>query len=194
MLRVVAGAYRGRALAGPKSDAIRPTTERHRGSLYDILMHGHGVSFSDIRVLDLFAGTGALGIEALSRGARYGVFVEEGVEGRGLLRTNIETLGLQGRTKILRRDASALGEAGTIEAFDLLLADPPYARRLGEGALASALKGGWLKPDALCVLEEGRGAPFTLPAGFALAEEREMGESVLRFLRLAPAGDALTKS
>lgn len=182
MLRIVAGSLKGRSLAGPKSDAIRPTSERHRGSLFDIIEHGQRFDIEGVRVLDLFAGTGALGIEALSRGASFGVFVEEGVEGRGLLRENIHALGLQGRTKIFRRDASALGAAGTIDPFGLVLADPPYGRRLGERALASALSGGWLAAGALCVLEEGRTAPFDLPEGFALLDERTMGESTLRFL------------
>lgn len=193
MLRIVAGAFRGRALSGPRTDAIRPTSERHRGSLFDILQHGAGFRFEGVRVLDLFAGTGALGLEALSRGARFCLFIEDGVEGRGLIRTNVEALGLQGRTKIFRRDATKLGEAGTIEPFDLLIADPPYAKRLGEEAIASALAGGWLKPGALCVLEEGRGAPFDAPAGFTPVDEREMGETTLRFLR-APASSALTKT
>lgn len=182
MLRIVAGALKGRALASPKTDAIRPTSERHRGALFDIIAHGRGFRLQGARVLDLFAGTGALGIEALSRGGASCVFVEEGVEGRGLLRENVHALGLQGRTKIFRRDATDLGLAGTMGPFDLLLADPPYGRRLGERALLSALAGGWLSPHALCVLEEGKGAPFDRPAGFELLDERSMGESVLRFL------------
>ncbi|MFD2236775.1 16S rRNA (guanine(966)-N(2))-methyltransferase RsmD [Aureimonas populi] len=184
-MRVVAGEFRGRALAGPQGASIRPTSERHRGSLFDILQHGLGVSFEGIRALDLFAGTGALGIEALSRGARFCLFVEDGVEGRGLIRRNVEALGLQGRTKVFRRDATKLGPAGTVEPFDLLLADPPYGKRLGEGALLAALEGGWLKPGALCVVEEGRDAPFDTPAGFVLEDERTMGETALRFLRPA---------
>ena len=181
-LRIVAGALKGRALASPKTDAIRPTSERHRGALFDIILHGQGLTIEGVRVLDLFAGTGALGIEALSRGAVFGLFVEEGVEGRGLLRENVHALGLQGRTKIFRRDATSLGAAGTIEPFGLVLADPPYGRRLGERALGSALAGGWLTPEALCVLEEGRDAPFDLPQGFDLLDERVMGETALRFL------------
>ncbi len=181
-LRIVAGALKGRALASPRTDAIRPTSERHRGALFDIIQHGQGLAMQGVRVLDLFAGTGALGLEALSRGAGFGLFVEEGVEGRGLLRENIHALGLQGRTKVFRRDATALGAAGTIEPFGLLLADPPYGRRLGERALDSARRGGWLAPGALCVLEEGKGAPFDPPPGFTLLDERTMGESVLRFL------------
>ena len=182
-MRIVAGALRGRALATPRGDAIRPTGERHRGSLFNILEHGLYFRFEGARVLDLVAGTGALGLEALSRGARFCVFVEEGVEGRALVRTNIDALGLGGCSKLLRRDATRLGPVGTIAPVDLLLADPPYNRRLGEAAIASALAGGWLKPDALLVLEEGAGAPFEPVAGVALLGERAMGETVLRFFR-----------
>lgn len=182
-MRIVGGALRGRTLAAPKSDRVRPTSDRNRESLFNILAHGAAVTLDGARVLDLFSGTGALGLEALSRGARFCLFVEEGVEGRGLLRTNIEAFGLQGCTKIFRRDATRLGAVGTMEPFDLLFADPPYGRSLGEGALASALAGGWLKPGALCVIEEAASAPFALPDGFRVEDERAMGETVLRFLR-----------
>ena len=181
-MRVVGGALRGRRLATPKDDAIRPTTDRNRETLFNILAHGDRVTLDGCRVLDLFAGTGALGVEALSRGARFALFVEEGVEGRGLIRENIEAFGLQGRSKIFRRDATRLGVVGTMEPFDLLFADPPYGKRLGEAALASARAGGWLKRDALCVVEEAVDAPFETPEGFALADERAMGDTVLRFL------------
>lgn len=194
-MRIVAGEFRGRALATPSGNAIRPTSERHRGALFDILQHGFGFRFEGARVLDLFAGTGALGLEAISRGCRAGVFVEESAEGRGLIRNNIEAFGLGGRTKILRRDATKLGASGTIEPFDLVLLDPPYGKRLGEAALASALAGGWLCAEALIVMEEGLAAPFEPIVGLDLEEEREMGETRLRFFR--PAGTnapALTKT
>ncbi|HEX2020907.1 MAG TPA: 16S rRNA (guanine(966)-N(2))-methyltransferase RsmD [Aurantimonas sp.] len=181
-MRIVGGELRGRRLATPAGDAIRPTSDRHRETLFNMLAHRPGFVLDGARVLDLFSGTGALGIEALSRGARFCLFVEESVEGRGLIRQNVETFGLQGRTKIFRRDATRLGAAGTIEPFDCVLADPPYGRRLGEGALASALAGGWLKPGAVIVLEEAVAAPFDAPAGLRLEEARTMGDTVLRFL------------
>ncbi|MBB3951973.1 16S rRNA (guanine966-N2)-methyltransferase [Aureimonas jatrophae] len=184
-LRIVAGRLKGRPLQSPEGSAIRPTSERHRGALFDILAHGVGVRFEGARVLDLFAGTGALGIEAVSRGGRFAVFVEESAEGRGLIRGNCEALGLNGCTKILRRDATRLGPAGTIEPFDLVLLDPPYGRRLGEAALAGLVAGGWLRPDAVLVLEEGLDAPFSPVAGLAPLDERAMGETRLRFLRPA---------
>ncbi|KQT87973.1 16S rRNA (guanine(966)-N(2))-methyltransferase RsmD [Aurantimonas sp. Leaf443] len=185
-MRIVGGEFRGRALATPGGDAIRPTSDRNRETLFNMLSHREGFRLPGVRVLDLFAGTGALGLEALSRGAKFCVFIEEGVEGRGLIRRNVETFGLQGRTKIFRRDATRLGEVGTMEPFGLILADPPYGRSLGTAALAAAAAGGWMAPGALLVLEEARGAPFECPADLVLEEERALGETtVLRFLRAA---------
>lgn len=182
-MRVVGGALRGRVLAGPKSDAIRPTTDRTREALFNILGHSHGDCLDGTRVLDLFAGTGALGLEALSRGAAFALFVEQSAEGRGLLRTNIEALGLQGRARIFRRDATRLGDIGAMMPFDLLLADPPYGKGLGERALQSARSGGWLRPGALCVVEEAASAPFDAGTGFTLEDERRWGDTIMRFFR-----------
>lgn len=137
-MRIVGGEFRGRTLAAPKSDDIRPTTDRARESLFNILSHAYPEALDGTRVLDLFAGTGAIGLEALSRGCRQVLFVEQGVEGRGLLRINIEALGLQGRAKIFRRDATDLGPVGTMEPFHLVFADPPYGKGLGERALSAA--------------------------------------------------------
>ena len=136
------------------------------------------------RVLDLFAGTGALGLDALSRGAGYAVFIEESAQGRGLIRTNVEDFGLTGRTKIFRRDATKLGEAGTLAPFDLVFADPPYGKGLGERAPHSARQGGWLTPGALCVIEEVASAPFDPGPNFVVADERSYGETVIRFLEI----------
>ncbi|MCV0395362.1 MAG: 16S rRNA (guanine(966)-N(2))-methyltransferase RsmD [Rhizobiaceae bacterium] len=184
-MRIVGGEFRGRPLATPKSDVIRPTTDRAREALFNVLAHGHHGRIEGARVLDLFAGTGALGIEALSRGAAHCLFVDDGVEARGLIRANIEALGLQGRTKLFRRDASRLGDAGTIAPFDLLFADPPYRKGLGERALASALAGCWLKPGALAIVEEAAEAPFTPPESFALVDERRWGDSVVRIFAVS---------
>lgn len=182
-MRIVGGEFRGRSLASPKTSAIRPTTDRNRESLFNILGHNADWNIADERVLDLFAGSGALGLEALSRGARFCVFIEEGVEGRGLIRQNVEAFGLQGRTKIFRRDATRLGSVGTLEPFGRLFADPPYGKGLGERALVSARAGGWLKAGAICVVEEAENAEFTIPDGFMLLDERGMGETRLRFLQ-----------
>ena len=183
-MRIVGGEFSGRPLAAPASRDIRPTSDRLRQTLFDILAHAYGDPVSGARVLDLFAGTGALGIEALSRGAAYALFVEEGVEARGLIRRNVEALGLTGRTRLFRRDATALGPAGTVAPFDIAFADPPYGAGLGERALAAALAGNWLKPDALCVLEESVKSGIPAVAGFDLLERREIGDSVILFFRV----------
>lgn len=186
-MRIVGGEFRGRPLAAPRSDAIRPTTDRTRESLFNILNHAWPEKLGATRVLDLFSGTGALGIEALSRGARFCLFVEESVEGRGLLRANIESFGLQGRTRIFRRDATRLGAVGTMEPFDLVFADPPYGRGLGERAFAAALDGGWLGPGALLVLEEEADATVALDARFSVADERRFGGTLMRFVTVSGA-------
>jgi 16S rRNA (guanine966-N2)-methyltransferase len=181
-MRVVGGRFRGRPLAGPRSNAIRPTSDRLRESLFNILAHSYALPQADTRVLDLFAGTGALGIEALSRGAAQALFVESGVEGRGIIRTNMESFALNGVAKILRRDATMLGNAGTIAPFDLVFLDPPYSKGLGEKALAGAAAGGWLKPGALCVLEELAAAAIETPPAFEVLDKRKSGETQLIFL------------
>lgn len=183
-MRIVGGRFRGRTLATPSSNAIRPTTDRTRESLFNILAHSFPEKLEGGRVLDLFAGTGALGLEAMSRGARAGLFVEESVEGRGLLRQNIEAFGLQGQTKIFRRDACNLGPIGSIEPFDLVFADPPYGKGLGEKAFLSAFTGGWLNPDALLVLEEEADAVLALDNRFEVHDERGYGGTIIRLIRL----------
>ena len=183
-MRIVGGDFRGRPLATPRDQSIRPTTDRTREAVFNVLAHRFADRLEGGRVLDLFAGTGALGLEALSRGASYAVFIEESAEGRGLIRTNVEAFGLTGRTKIFRRDATALGEAGTLAPFGLAFADPPYGKGLGERALRSALAGGWLAPGALCVVEETASAPFEPGPDFAVMDERSYGETVVRFIGL----------
>ena len=182
-MRIVAGRFKGAALAAPKSQATRPTSDRLRETVFNILAHGLDVDLEGLRVLDLFAGTGALGFEALSRGARHCTFIEEGAEARGIIRRNMESLGLNGVAKIFRRDATRLGGAGTIEPFDLVFADPPYDKGLGEKALASAAAGGWLKPGAVCVLEERASADIEVPDGFTERDRRQAGDSQVVFLR-----------
>ena len=184
-MRIVGGDFRGRPLATPNTHAIRPTTDRTREAVFNVLAHRFPDNLEGARVLDLFAGTGALGLEALSRGAGYAVFIEESTEGRGLIRSNVEAFGLTGKTKIFRRDATALGEAGTLAPFNLLFADPPYGKGLGERALQSAQQGGWLAQGALCVVEEAASAPFEPGSGFSIADERSYGETVVRFIEVA---------
>jgi 16S rRNA (guanine966-N2)-methyltransferase len=183
-MRIVGGEFRGRPIATPRSDAIRPTSDRTREAVFNVLTHRFADRLKGARVLDLFGGTGALGLEALSRGAAHAVFIEQSVEGRGLIRTNVEAFGLTGRTKIFRRNATALGEAGPLGAFGLIFADPPYGKGLGEQALRSARAGGWLAPNALCVVEEDISAPFEPGPGFAAVEQRSYGDTVIRFIEM----------
>lgn len=182
-VRIVGGELGGRSLAAPKSDRIRPTTDRTRQALFNILEHSFGDPVRGARVLDLFSGTGALGFEALSRGASFCQFVEDSVEGRGLLRTNIENLGLAGRTRLFRRDATRLGPMGTGIPFNLVFADPPYDRGLGEKALASAAAGGWLVDGTLAILEESAAASVSWPEGFRELDCRDYGDTRIRIAR-----------
>jgi 16S rRNA (guanine966-N2)-methyltransferase len=182
-MRVVGGRLRSRPIAGPKGEGLRPTADRLREALFNILAHAYGDPVAGARVLDLFAGTGALGIEAISRGAAYALFVDEGVEARALLRENTETLGLGGVTRIFRRDATKLGPAHPLEPFSLALLDPPYGKGLAEKALASARAGGWLKPQALVVVEEAADAGFVAPEGFEELERRQYDDTEFVFLR-----------
>ena len=184
-MRIVGGRLRGRALEGPKSQAIRPTADRLRESLFNILVHAYGDPVAGARVLDLFAGTGALGLEALSRGAAFTLFVDDGAEARALIRGNVDALGLGGATKIYRRDATKLGATGPNGVFSLAFLDPPYGRMLAEPALVSAREGGWLAPGAVVVVEEAADAHFVAPAGFAELERRDYGDTRLIVLRNA---------
>jgi 16S rRNA (guanine966-N2)-methyltransferase len=182
-MRVVGGRLRSRPIVGPKSNAIRPTADRLREALFNILIHSYGDPVIGARVLDLFAGTGALGIEAISRGASYVLFVDEGVEARALLRNNIETLGLGGVTRIFRRDASGLGPVHPLDPFNLVFLDPPYGKGLAEKALTAAREGGWLTPAALVVVEEAADAGFAAPEGFEEMERRKYDGTEFVFLR-----------
>jgi 16S rRNA (guanine966-N2)-methyltransferase len=181
-MRVVGGRLGGRTLATPKSQAIRPTADRLREALFNILAHAYNDPVSGARVLDLFAGTGALGIEALSHGAAFALFIDDGAEARALLRENVTALGLGGTSRIFRRDATKLGPVHPLEPFTLAFLDPPYGQGLAEKALTSARLGGWLTPDALIVVEEATKSNFTAPEGFAETERRRYDETEFVFL------------
>ncbi|MGM4931927.1 16S rRNA (guanine(966)-N(2))-methyltransferase RsmD [Tardiphaga sp. 619_E2_N8_5] len=182
-MRVVGGRLKGRNIASPTTQAIRPTADRLRESLFNILIHAYESPIADARVLDLFAGTGALGIEAVSRGAKFTLFVDNGSEARALLRNNVEALGLGGVTKVYRRDAADLGPAHPVEPFSLVFLDPPYRMKLAEKALASLRDGGWLTPRALLVVEEAKDAAFAPPDGFEELERRAYDDTEFTFLR-----------
>jgi len=190
-LRIVSGDFRGKALIAPAGAATRPTSDRARQAIFNILEHAawsDGVR--DARVIDLFAGSGALGFEALSRGAAFSLFIETDEAARGAIRENVDAMGLFGRTRVHRRDATELGArpAGDGPAFQLAFLDPPYAKGLGEQALASLAAGGWLVPGALAVFERGASEPaFSVP-GFTPLDVRDYGAARVCFLRFEPAG------
>jgi 16S rRNA (guanine966-N2)-methyltransferase len=185
-VRIVGGEFRGRSLATPKSNDIRPTSDRTRESLFNIIGHVYPQALDGARVMDVFAGTGAVGLEAVSRGCKSALFVENGVEGRGLLWENIDSLGLHGRTRILRRDATNLGPSNNIEPFDFLFADPPYGKGLGEKAMLSAHAGNWLAPGALAILEERADINPVVDPVFKLLESRTFGDTRMDFFRYQP--------
>jgi 16S rRNA (guanine966-N2)-methyltransferase len=189
-MRIVGGEYRGRALKAPEGAGTRPTSDRAREAVFNILEHAAwSPGIADLRVIDLFAGSGALGLEALSRGASWCLFVETDSAARGAIRDNVETLvpggDLNGRTRIHRRDATDLGRlpAGDGAPFDLAFLDPPYGKGLGEQALSGLASGGWLKSGAVCVLERGADeGPLGAP-GYTLLDERKYGAAKVAFLR-----------
>jgi 16S rRNA (guanine966-N2)-methyltransferase len=183
-MRIVAGKFRGARIEAPKGLATRPTSDQVRQALFNVLEHGApAVAFEGARVLDLFAGSGALGLEALSRGARFCLFIEESAAARAAIRRNVEALGLTGATKIWRRDATRLGPAGTMQLFDLIFCDPPYGQGLGEGALASAAEGGWVRAGAIAVLEERAAAVIAWPAPFEEIDRRRYGDTTIVIAR-----------
>lgn len=183
-MRIVAGRFRGRAIATPKHEGLRPTSDRVRESLFNVLEHGiDDFTISGARVVDLFAGTGALGLEALSRGAAFCLYVEEDVQARALIRDNIEALQLTGVARIFRRDATDLGPAGTMAPFALAFLDPPYGKGLAERGLAALAAGGWLVPRAIAVVEERAGTEITLPEGFREIDRRTYGDTQVLLAR-----------
>jgi 16S rRNA (guanine966-N2)-methyltransferase len=170
-MRIVGGRLKGRALLTPSSRAIRPTSERLRESIFDILEHRFPGQIEGARVVDLFAGTGAVAIEALSRGARFAMFVDNGAEALG------------GVTRIWRADATKLGSAPAGGPFALAFLDPPYGQALAGPALASLVGGGWLEPNALCVVEEAEKVEIVAPDGLALIDERTYGDTKIMILQ-----------
>ncbi|EPX86982.1 16S rRNA (guanine(966)-N(2))-methyltransferase RsmD [Salipiger mucosus] len=182
-MRIVAGDWRGRALAsvgkGDPRAHLRPTTDRVREALFNMLAGGRfGDPFTQARVLDLFAGTGALGLEALSRGATQATFVDEGRKAQALLRENIRLLGCADRCRVIARDATRLPPAET--PCTLVFLDPPYGRDLGAKALTAARPAGWIAPGALVVWEEN--APQAAPEGFTPLDTRRYGDTTVTLL------------
>lgn len=186
-MRIIGGERRGLKLAdvgaGDAAAHLRPTSDRVREAIFNLLLNGgYGNPVLGARVLDLFAGTGALGLEALSRGAASATFVDDGATARALLRRNIDLMRAAGTTETLRRNATALGPSHG-PAYSLIFLDPPYGRGLGEQALASCAAGGWLTPGALIVWEEN--VPPSPPAGLTQMDQRKYGETIVTILRFA---------
>lgn len=185
-MRIISGRFKAKTIDAPKGVGTRPTTDRVRESLFNVLEHGAPrLDFEGLHVLDLFSGSGALGLEALSRGARYGLFIEQDASARAAIRRNVEALGLTGATKIWRRDATKLGPAGNITPFGLVFCDAPYGKRLGVRALEGTAEGGWLEPGAIAVLEERAGTELTWPAPFTELDRRCYGDTKIAIAKYA---------
>ena len=185
-MRIVGGQYRGKHLAAPRSEAIRPTSDRLREAVFNVLAHAYDDPIEGARVVDLFAGTGALGLEALSRGASFCLFVETADPARGAIRENIDAMSLFGVTRVHRRDATDLGPRPSSAGapFDLAFLDPPYGKGLGEKALAEMLAHGWLAPGAIVMFERGRDEIDPVVPGFTVLDARDYGAARILFLRL----------
>lgn len=186
-MRITGGKFGGRPLSTPKDNRVRPTADKVRQAVFNILLHnefGRGFSLKDVRAADLFAGTGALGIEALSHGAQYCLFVDASAESRAIIRENVEALGLTGASKVWRRDATKLGamSPGAGGPFGLVFLDPPYRKGLVVPALQSLRDGGWLVPNALVVAETAEDEVLDLPQDFTAADERHYGDTTVTFL------------
>ena len=184
-MRIVSGRFRGKAITTPEGPGTRPTSDRARQAMFNILEHAAwGPALEDLRVIDLFAGSGALGLEALSRGAAFALFVETDEDARGAIRDNIDAYGLFGCTRLHRRDATDLGlkPASAGSPFDLAFLDPPYGKGLAERALAELMKGEWLAEGAVVVVERGSREPPISVAGYEVLDERVYGIAKITFL------------
>jgi len=184
-MRIISGKFKGQAIAAPAGRDTRPTSDRARESLFNVLAHAAWApDLEGARVIDLFAGSGALGFEAISRGAAFCLFVETESAARGAIRNNIESFQLFGNTRIHRRSATDLGPkpAGVGEPFTLAFMDPPYNKGLVEPCLTTLKTGNWLAPDALVVVETEARETFEHP-GFTEVDTREAGKAKITMLR-----------
>jgi 16S rRNA (guanine966-N2)-methyltransferase len=189
-MRIVAGSLKGRTITTPEGQGTRPTSDRARQAVFNVLEHAAWAEPLDgMRVMDLYAGSGALGFEAISRGAAFALFVETDEEARGAIRENADAYGVMGRSRVHRRSAIDLGSrpGSDGEAFDLAFLDPPYRKGLGEQTLARLLEGGWLKPGALVVFERGSDEPEIDTPGYERLDARDYGAARVLFLRAGSA-------
>ena len=185
-MRIVSGRFKGRTLKAPGEAALRPTSDKVRQAIFNILEHAGfaaDVSLEGARVVDVFAGTGALGLEALSRGAKYCLFIEDAALSRAIIRENVEALGLTGASKIWRRDATNLGALDTLAPFDLAFLDPPYRKGLLTPALTGLAAGGWLNANALVIAEAAEDEAMPVVDGFEILDDRVYGDTRIAFMR-----------
>src|SRR6185503_9175340 len=190
-MRIVSGRFKGRTLKAPGDAGLRPTSDKVRQAIFNILEHSgfaNAFALDGARVVDLFAGTGALGLEALSRGAKYCLFIEDAAESRAIIRENVEALGLTGASKIWRRDATNLGALDTLAPFDLAFLDPPYRKGLLVLALEGLASGGWLNANALIVAEVAEDEVVPVVDGLEILDDRVYGDTRIAFMRITAAG------
>lgn len=186
-MRIVAGELRGRAIRTPEGQDVRPTSDRARQAIFNILEHAPwSDGLEGQRVIDVFAGSGALGLEALSRGATKCLFVDLSETSLAAVRANVAAFGLEERSHLTRQDASRLGARDAHRPlFDIAFLDPPYGKALAQPVLAALRDGGWLKPEAIVVLERGSGEAAIETPGYALLDQRRYGAAQVLFLRPA---------
>ena len=177
-MRIIAGEWRGRRLAAPEGMDTRPTADRVRETLFSMLVSRLG-SFGQLRVADLYAGSGALGLEALSRGAAWACFVEQDPRALAALRANIGSLGAGDRARIFARSAENLPPE---QPFDLVFADPPYAPESGSAAVRQVVQAGWAAPGSWLAIETRRGERVD-PSGCIVETERDVGRARVTLLR-----------
>jgi len=189
-VRIVGGKFKGRSICAPAGHDTRPTTDRVREAIFNRLEHGVAdFTIKDSRVLDLFAGTGALGLEALSRGSRHVHFIDNSDIARGMIRRNADALGVIGQCKLWRRDASSLGSCTPMSPYSLVFLDPPYGKGLAETALKSLVAGSWLAQNAVVVVEEAAKVDVALPDHLALLKEQRYGDTKVLILRYCGADE-----
>ena len=189
-MRITAGKFKARSLATPRDAGVRPTSDKVRQAIFNILEHrdfGSPFALEGARVVDLFAGTGAMGLEAVSRGARFCLFVDDAAASRALIRENVEAFGLTGASKIWRRDAARLGPLDTLAPFDLAFLDPPYRKGLLSPALAGLRSGGWLVAPALIVAELAEDETLPSTDGYQMMEDRVYGDTRVVILKTPPS-------
>ncbi|HRJ65389.1 16S rRNA (guanine(966)-N(2))-methyltransferase RsmD [Brevundimonas sp. UBA2416] len=186
-MRIVAGSLKGRSIVAPEGQGTRPTSDRARQAVFNVLEHAAWAEPLDgMRIMDLYAGSGALGFESISRGAAFALFVETDDEARGAIRENADAYGVMGRTRVHRRSATDLGPrpGSDGEAFDMAFLDPPYRKGLGEQTLQRLLEGNWLKAGAVVVFERGSDEPEIDTPGYERLDARDYGAARVLFLRV----------